>query len=378
MSVYQVGQKYYVDVSDRKGNRIRRSVGPDPKVAQLVEMDLQVKIAKGLFLGIFEAVNTPFEEYALAWLEKKKKSVAKSTYDDYTSAFTVYAIPFFKQIPMCKLSARDGEDFREELAAIEEEELSGKRKNNIMVPLKKMFSDAVRRKEILENPMANAQRFRERKTFVDPLSIPEMHLFLEAVDRWYFAYFFTAFFTGARPNELLALKWLHVDLKYLQLISIREGRVQGKDGLLKTDASNRDVDILPPLLKVLQEHRAAAPKDATYVFTTPEGTPLDVNNLRNRVWYPTVEKAGLRKRVMYQARHTFASMMLANGEDPLWVSQMLGHTTLDMLYKHYGKFIRNRSRKDGLRFLQAWEESGKPVGTGMLALPLGTHGRITP
>jgi hypothetical protein len=49
-----------------------------------------------------------------------------------------------------------------------------------------------------------------------------------------------------------------------------------------------------------------------------------------------------------------------------------------MLYKHYGKFIRNRTRKDGLRFVQAWEESGKPVGTGMLALPPGTHGRITP
>lgn len=74
--------------------------------------------------------------------------------------------------------------------------------------------------------------------------------------------------------------------------------------------------------------------------------------------HPTVEKAGLRKRVMYQARHTFASMMLANGEDPLWVSQILGHTTLDMLYKHYGKFIRNRMRKDGGRFLQGLQEAG--------------------
>jgi hypothetical protein len=36
---------------------------------------------------------------------------------------------------------------------------------------------------------------------------------------------------------------------------------------------------------------------------------------------------------------------------------MLGHTGLDMIFKHYGKFIRNRSRKDGGRFLEGLKEA---------------------
>ena len=94
------------------------------------------------------------------------------------------------------------------------------------------------------------------------------------------------------------------------------------------------------------------------------------NNLRNRVWYPALQRAQLRKRTMYQTRHSFASLMLAHGEDPLWVARMLGHTTMDMIFRHYGKFIRNRMRKDGVRFLQGMEESG--MGTPLIpanALP---------
>jgi len=49
--------------------------------------------------------------------------------------------------------------------------------------------------------------------------------------------------------------------------------------------------------------------------------------------------------------------MLSHGEDPLWVARMLGHSSLDMIFKHYGKYIRNRFRKDGGRFLEGLKEA---------------------
>ena len=61
---------------------------------------------------------------------------------------------------------------------------------------------------------------------------------------------------------------------------------------------------------------------------------------------------------MYQTRHPFASLMLSTGKDPLWVARMLGHTSTEMLHRHYGKFIRNRMRKDGGRFLAGLQEAG--------------------
>jgi integrase len=101
-----------------------------------------------------------------------------------------------------------------------------------------------------------------------------------------------------------------------------------------------------------------SPAVARYVFTAKKGGPLEVNNLRNDIWYPTLEKAKLRARPMYQAKHTFASLMLSHGEDPLWVSRMLGHSTLAMVYKHYAKFIRNRNRTDGSKFLVEFDAAG--------------------
>jgi integrase len=225
-----------------------------------------------------------------------------------------------------------------------------------MVPVKCIFNDAKRRGDIKNNPCDTIRRFREEKPFSDPLSFPEMKLFLEHVDPHYVPYFTTAFLTGMRPNEMLALKWHNVDLT-MRLVTVREGRVQGIEGPPKTLSSYRDIDILTPLYEVLTRHREKAPEEAKHVFTGEKGKPLNVDNLRNRVWYPALEKAKLRKRTMYQTRHSFASLMLSYGEDPLWVARMLGHTSTEMLYRHYGKYIRNRMRRDGMKFLAGLEEA---------------------
>jgi integrase len=360
------GKKWYVDVSDGRGRRIRRSVGTSKAVAEMVAKDLDVKIARAEFLGIFESNSVPFSEYAASWLARKKETVSHATYGDYASIMKVYALPHFGAIPLCKVSQRDVEDFLEKLGT-----LSAKRKNNIMVPVKNLFNDARRRGEIKESPCEMIRRFKEGKTFIDPLSFAEIKLFLEHVDPFYVPYFSTAFLTGMRPNEMLALKWLHVDFD-MKCITVREGRVQGIEGPPKTLSSFRDIDLLDPLYSLLQKHRAAA-IGATYVFTGKLGGPLQVDNLRNKVWYPALQAAKLRKRTMYQTRHTFASLMLSHGEDPLWVARMLGHTTLDMIFRHYGKFIRNRARKDGTRFLAGMEEA--QVATALIpvkAIPEAT------
>ena len=79
----------------------------------------------------------------------------------------------------------------------------------------------------------------------------------------------------------------------------------------------------------------------------PHGGHVNMNFLRDNVWYPTLKEAELRRRVFYQTRHTFASNALASGEDPSWVARMLGHKTLETLFAVYARFIPNRTRRDG-------------------------------
>ena len=144
---------------------------------------------------------------------------------------------------------------------------------------------------------------------------------------------------------------------------IRAGRYRGTEGTPKTPNSIRDIEMPPPVLEAFKaqksqqaaarlKHGAGAPPvGADYVFTGPAGGLLNLNHLREQIWYPTLKAAGLRRRVCYQTRHSFASNALPAGESPAWVSRMLGHTTPEMLFKVYGRYIPNRTRRDGSALL---------------------------
>ena len=68
------------------------------------------------------------------------------------------------------------------------------------------------------------------------------------------------------------------------------------------------------------------------------------------MWYPTLELLGLEKRRPYQTRHTTATLWLASGENPEWVARQLGHSSTEMLFKTYSRFIPNATRQDGSAF----------------------------
>ena len=296
--------------------------------------------------------STTFEEYCNAWLARKKSTLARSTYRNYFSMLKVHVHPKIGKIPIVQITHRNIDDM---LARMDGQ--NGTRTNTALIMIGGIFKDAVLRGDTENNPTVRVKKFREEKAEIDPMSFPEVKQFLIHVPQHYQAYFATAFLTGARPGELTALRKLHVDFK-LRCISIREGMVRGEIGKLKTPTSRRDVDILPPLLPILQAHVESLPEDPnTLIFTTPSGTPMDLTNLRNWVWYPTLIKAGLRRRTMYQSRHSFASLMLSAGEDPQWVSRQLGHADLSMVISHYAKYIRNRDRVDGGKFVQGFDEA---------------------
>jgi integrase len=84
-----------------------------------------------------------------------------------------------------------------------------------------------------------------------------------------------------------------------------------------------------------------------WVFHSKHGLPIDVINFTNRIWYPLLRHLGLKQRPPYQMRHTAATLMLASGENPEWVASMLGHSTTEMLFRVYSRFVPNLTRNDG-------------------------------
>ena len=111
------------------------------------------------------------------------------------------------------------------------------------------------------------------------------------------------------------------------------------------------------LRRLLRSHLEATDGKGQYVFSNARGGPLFQEGMRRRVWTPTVERAGLRHRNAYQTRHTFATLMLSQGEEIAWVARMMGHTTTRMIVEHYYKFIPHRARQDGDRFTKAFQDA---------------------
>jgi len=123
--------------------------------------------------------------------------------------------------------------------------------------------------------------------------------------------------------------------------------VSGKEDYTKNDSSQREIQMSQLVLNALQLQHKSTSKISKFVFCNKEGKHLDHNNITKRVWYPLLANLGLNKRRPYQTRHTAATLWLAAGENPEWIARQMGHTTTEMLFRVYSRFVPNLTRKDG-------------------------------
>jgi integrase len=82
------------------------------------------------------------------------------------------------------------------------------------------------------------------------------------------------------------------------------------------------------------------------MFETYMGKPFNTaDKISAWYWRPLLDKLTMKYRNLYQMRHTFASMMISNGEDILWVSKMLGHKDSSMTLQKYARYIKVKDKK---------------------------------
>ncbi len=320
-----------------------------------------------------------FAPFASQWIEESRAGWKASTVAQYQQVLKSQLLPAFSEL---RVSMITESRIRQLLTQLQDRGLSARRINLTLLVLKMILRTAVRRRYVREDSAEHIRKLQEPKTEVDPLAPEAVTAFLAVCPAWWRPYFTVAFWTGARPNEMAALRWGDVDWARM-LARIRAGRYRGKEGPPKTASSVRDLDLLPPVVEALKTHKAqqaaerlkagrGAPElGHDYVFTGLEGGLLNVNALRDRVWYPTLAKAGLSRRTMYQTRHTFASNALAAGESPSWAAAMLGHASPEMLFSVYARYIPNRTRRDGSALLSringpSEAENGEPAGVAVL------------
>jgi integrase len=313
--------------------------------------------------------STPsFSAFAEAWFEEHKVEWRRSHIKVLRSTLDGHLLPHFGSKPIGEISKSDIMAFRAKLASLPGRvgaKLSNKRINGIMAPLRQILADAADRHDFV-SPCANVRPLRIRKSDVEPFTLDQVQQILATVRVDYRDYFTTRFLTGMRTGEAHGLKWKYVDFES-RLILIRETFVLGEDEYTKTDGSQRDIQMNQIVYEALQRQYKATGQLSEYVFCNREGNPLDNENFNDRVWAPLLRHLGLKHRRPYQMRHTAATLWLASGEQPQWIAGQLGHTSTEMLFRVYSRFVPNLTRQDGSaidRLLATRFSSGRTADNG--------------
>ncbi|MBI9086286.1 MAG: site-specific integrase [Desulfobacterales bacterium] len=304
-----------------------------------------------------------FSQYLEKWWQDMRPGMSESQIRDYESILKAHLVPQFGNCPFSDFwSMVRLKKFIAELKSCKNrysKPLSGKRIQNIMIPLRVIVHDAVSQYEWhhLHDPFAGLKLPKARKFRVQPFDTKEWKTLLEFIPEWYHLYFKLAVQTGLRPSEQVALKWEAIDDEFIHIERSRVRNREKED--LKNEFSRRMIGIRPSLLAVLQAQRRQIDGfDSPYVFINTQGRPILQDKLRE-VWMRAMVKSGLQYRRMYETRHTYASWALASGETPEWVARTLGHADTAMIYRTYGRYIPNLTRNDGSAFEKLYAESTK-------------------
>ncbi len=149
-----------------------------------------------------------------------------------------------------------------------------------------------------------------------------------------------AFKTGLRSGELCGLRWQDINTENRQ-IHIRQNVVENIIKGPKTKSGRRTVEIDNDVVAILINQAHYTKNQKEFVFHNPRTKEpwSGASVIRTGAWIPALRKAGVRYRYPYQTRHTYATMHISNGANHFWLAGQLGHSSPDMLYRHYGSYI---------------------------------------
>ncbi|WRD37106.1 site-specific integrase [Helicobacter pylori] len=221
--------------------------------------------------------------------------------------------------------------------------------HNLNANLKSFLAFCESERFINKNPYfaITLKNAKEAKAIV-PFSLEEVKTLIEnAPSLRLKAFLMVAFFTGARTGEQLALTWEDIDFNEKKITINKSLNELGQITSPKNKPSIREVDLLEPVEKILKQLKESEPTNKKFVF-------IDMpkrSSIFQRHFKKLVKASNLKDRKLYTTRHTFASLMLSQGEEAMWVSKTLGHKDLNTTYKTYSHYIPKQD-KERAKFLK--------------------------
>ena len=298
---------------------------------------------------------TTFQEYAGKWLAGYVSTNLKpATYDCYKKGLQKHVFPVFGATTIGEITREAVKEF---LYAKRASGLSARSVELIGVTMGVIFNHAKEDGIVTYNPAERIGKVvkveKGKRHVADFLNADEARIFLETVLKhypWLYPTFTTAILTGMRRGELAALQWGDIDWQG-RFLTVQRNEYQGKVQSTKSGKARR-IDLSDSLVRILGEHRRKVAEEVLkkgskmpeFVFTSEEGEFRS----GNWVWEQFTKankKSGLRRIRLHDLRHTFASLLIANGESLAYVRDQLGHADIGMTVNKYGHLVPGANRQ---------------------------------
>lgn len=242
--------------------------------------------------------------------------------------------------------------------------------------LSRALKVAMRRGRVPRNVATLVDAPTVRRTEIVPLTATEARQVLAAAAedrnsaRWS-----VALALGLRQGEALGLRWDDLDLDNSTLTVRHALQRQPGGGLVlvepKSAAGRRTIVLPQPLVNALRRQRTDQHQerlvagslwtDTGLVFTTERGTAIDPR-ADHRRWRELLVRAGVRPARLHDARHTAATLLLAQGVPARVAMQILGHSQINLTLGTYSHVVPELAHEAADRMAEALWGDAVPDG----------------
>ena len=242
------------------------------------------------------------------------------------------------------------------------EHYSPKYQKNILTTFSTILESAKNDRLIDVNPMSFVPKPKVSTKKADPFFMDEIKQILNYTQKHYphmTLFFAIGFFMGLREGEIMGLKWGDFNFSK-NILRVQRTITDGKIKESTKTSQYRDIPIPEILNNIIQNHKQYTILKSEWVFINKYNTPfMSYTTINGYYWKKVLLACKLRYREVYQMRHSFACNSLASGFELSYVQMMLGHSSLEMIFKVYGNYIPQNNQKNGFRNSSFWGNLGE-------------------
>lgn len=313
------------------------------------ESKLKEILEKYEHLTLEETGESTLCEYMENWLNRIKKDLQATTYDNYVHMFKKHIKPYFehKKIKLINLKPLYLEKY---YACKIDEGLSPNTVIKHHAIIRTALQDAVKNGFILKNPADFANKPKHKKPSHDFYTADELKKLLQAVKETdiELPVFFAVFF-GLRRSECIGLKWKNIDFENHTIHvceKVTRKNVDGKtidvaSNEMKTETSNSVFymnDFVENYLKNVKEHQESMPRITNefrdYVCVNKLGERLKVDFVTHK-FEEMLDKNNLRHIRFHDLRHSCISLLIKNNFNMKTVQGYARHADYNLTANTY-------------------------------------------